>query len=156
PAPLDLQASASLAGVAPLLALDPVVKWSKSTFSAAPDFDQVMMTPAVIDLNKDGIPDIVFTSFSRYSIIQGRGSAYGVLRAISGDDGRELWSVTDLSLAIETFGSIAAGDLNGDGFPEILVNDLSGHEMAFDHLGTLLWRSPVQVFPSYRWGGASL
>jgi len=64
------------------------VKWNKSTFTVRPDSDQVMMTPLVIDVNGDGVPDIRLTTFTGGDYHSG-----GVLRAISGDDGRELWSV---------------------------------------------------------------
>jgi hypothetical protein len=43
---------------------NPVVEWNKNTFSVLPSSNQVMMTPAVIDLNGDKIPDIVFSTFT--------------------------------------------------------------------------------------------
>ncbi|MCA9184892.1 MAG: hypothetical protein KDA99_04710, partial [Planctomycetales bacterium] len=37
---------------------EPVVEWSRTQFVERPTSDQVMMTPAVIDVNKDGVPDV--------------------------------------------------------------------------------------------------
>src|SRR5262249_38298688 len=41
---------------------DATLKWAWTGSSVMPDSNQVMMTPAVMDLNGDGIPDLVFTS----------------------------------------------------------------------------------------------
>jgi sugar lactone lactonase YvrE len=50
--------------VPPVGTFDPVVEWHKGAFTVRPDSDQVMMAPTVIDLNADGTPDIVFSSFT--------------------------------------------------------------------------------------------
>ena len=67
---------------------DPEIEWNRSQFTIRPSSNQVMMTPAVADINEDGIPDIVFSTFV--------GSGYrvnGTLRAISGSDGAEIWTI---------------------------------------------------------------
>ncbi len=43
---------------------DPVVEWHKSTFDVRPNSNQVMMTPVVLDVNGDQIPDVVFSTFA--------------------------------------------------------------------------------------------
>src|SRR5262249_49104960 len=56
----------------------------------------------------------------------------------------------------------AVGDLDGDGFPEIVAVSDSRTLIAFRHDGTLLWKSAVRLPDSrvfgatYEWGSASL
>ena len=136
----------------PVGTFDPVLEWSWASSSVFSDSLNVMMTPAVIDLNDDGIPDVVFGSTSS------RGGAYvevGVLRAISGDSGTELFTVTDSSLYINTTSSIAAGDIDLDGKPEILACDASGARLiALEHDGAFKWRSPALA--AINWGAVAL
>jgi hypothetical protein len=56
---------------------NPVVEWNKKTFSVLPNSDQVMMTPAVIDINDDEIPDLIFSTFIGRDHLEN-----GILRAI--------------------------------------------------------------------------
>src|SRR5262249_52750077 len=48
----------------PIGQFTPAVEWQWSGSTVLPDSKQVMMTPLVIDLNGDGIPEIVFTTFT--------------------------------------------------------------------------------------------
>jgi RHS repeat-associated protein len=137
--------------IPPVGQFNPVVKWNKSTFIIRPDSDQVMMTPAVIDLNGDGVPDIVFATFTGASYSGG-----GVLRAISGDDGRELWSVDDSRYLVYPTAGIAVGDIDHDGLPEIIATATSGIQLiAFENDGTFKWISEV-VEGGIFWGGPAL
>jgi len=115
------------------------VKWQKSSFTTAPTYNQVMMTPVVGNLtddNGDGnidendIPDIVFTTFAT--------SVYtlpGYLRAISGKDGTELWSV----YGVTGIGGVALGDTDANGVPEVYSVDTSGNLIARSNTGAALW-----------------
>ena len=136
----------------PIGSFDPVLEWSWTSSPVFSDSLNVMMTPAVIDLNEDGIPDVVFGSTSS------RGSALvetGVLRAVSGNSGTELFTVTDSSQYINTASSIAAGDIDMDGKPEILACDASGARLiAFEHDGVFKWRSPA--LEAINWGAVAL
>lgn len=136
----------------PVSNLNPKLKWSWTSSAVLPDSINVVMTPAVIDLNGDGVPDVVFGSTAS------RGGSFvevGVLRALSGADGRELFTVTDPALAINAWGQLAIGDIDGDGRPEIILGDASGQRLiAFEHDGTFKWRSPI--IEPINWGGPAI
>jgi len=131
---------------------NPVVKWAWTSSSIEPDSLNVMMTPSIIDLNRDGIPDIVFASTAS----RGGGAVeVGVLRALNGITGTEIFTVSDQSLRVNTASSIATGDIDLDGYPEIIACDSTGSRLiAFEHDGTYKWRS--QNLEAINWGAPSL
>ena len=148
---------------------------------AGHSMDQVMMTPVVIDLDDNGIPDVVFTTFATNENDDGWDQLVtGVLRAVDGAAGNHKWSVGYQELgALDAFdddnpalgfmpgGSVAAGDINGDGTPEVVapvwdysadVGEGAQGLVAIDHQGQVLWASddasPRDI--EHWWGGPSL
>ena len=101
-----------------------------------------MNTPSVIDLDGDGIPDVIFgaTASTGGGLVE-----VGFLRALRGNDGTELFSVTQTSpidLRISTTCSVATGDIDLDRLPEIITSDSSGTRLiAFENDGAFKWRS---------------
>lgn len=152
------RAVSACSAVPPTQALDPVLKWAWTGSAVMPEHRQVMSTPIVVpleDTNGDGkidqndIPAIVFNSFA--------GTTYftdGVLRAVSGRDGHELWSVTNPAYRTVGAGSLAAADLDGDGIPEIIAPKSGGGIITFDHTGAFRWSSAVPAVVA--WGGPSV
>ncbi|MEO1270946.1 MAG: hypothetical protein AAFX99_22895, partial [Myxococcota bacterium] len=132
----------------PVGQFEPVQKWQwLGETSAFPEFNQVMMMPAVANLtddNGDGlitaegdIPDVIFTSFS--------GNRYnhaGILRILSGDDGRVL---RELDVGARAGNCPAVADLDADGVPEIVVERILAEDnqtlMAVTPDGTILWEN---------------
>lgn len=134
----------------PVGTLAPVLRWQWTGSPIVPASNQVMAAPVVIDLDGDGIPEVVFGTFRSDFL-----SLDHVLRAVRGSDGQELWAVT--TPRIYAWGSLAAGDIDGDGRPEILAVDLSQASLpAFEHDGTFKWRSPALPDGSIGGGGAAL
>jgi len=133
---------------------NPRLKFSWTSSSTLPGYIDVISTPAVVDLNGDGIADIIFSSgTSTLNFV-----SEGYLRAISGKDGTELFTVsqtTPIDLRVNALSSFAVGDIDSDGHPEIIAVDISGsHLICFNHDGTFRWRSPALNL--INWGGPSL
>ncbi len=114
----------------------PQVEWKKPTWAANPSSKDIGMAPVVVSLtddNADGkideqdVADIVVVTFSP-----------AVLRAVSGADGAEIFSVTPPGLEFQS--GVAAGDIDGDGVAEILAN-CTESVCAFDHDGAMKWKS---------------
>ncbi len=129
---------------------EPELEWAWTGSPVMPDHKQVMMTPAVVDVNGDGVPDVVFNAFA------GNQYAYnGVLRAISGDDGRDLWTVTDPAYRVRGAASIAAGDIDHDGKVELCTLSEHAQLICFENDGTFKFRT-LPGSGKNNWGGPSL
>ena len=131
---------------------NPVLK-----FNALKGLD-VISTPMVANLtddNGDGlineydIPDIVFSTKPSGQL------SGGEVRAISGDDGRQLF-ITDSAYQVGAVSELAIGDIDGDSLPEIVGPYEDGrHLVAFEHDGQFKWLSDSELLPGrYDSGGA--
>lgn len=102
---------------------------------------QVIMTPIVVDLDRaelDGatVPEVIFVTHAGYG-----GSA--TMYALHGDDCSVYWSV-----AVPGFkycGEIAAGDLDGDSYPEIVVPGEGWVGAYSGRDGSSLWNTPTSL-----------
>lgn len=107
--------------------------WSGSdTFSS---YDQVISTPLVLDLDGDGRPEVVVVTHEQGSP---RG-APSVLRALRGDTGEEVWSVLPGHGGLQGSNGLAAGQLDGEGGPEIVACTIAGELLALHADGTEAW-----------------
>lgn len=126
------------------------VEWIKDSYLVQPESKNVLTTPSVMDLNSDGLPEIIYATYSNANV-------GNVLRAVSGD-GTELWSVTRSDgFRANWAGQTAVGDIDNDGHPEIVAIETGrsfGHNtdspwlVALEHDGRIKWKSPRI------WGGA--
>jgi hypothetical protein len=134
----------------PARTFDPELKYAWGGQTTAPFASDVMMTPLVVQLdddncdgkiNADDVPEIVFTTFRN-----GKYQRAGTLYAVSVKDGKlvEKLAVPDV---IQAGSNLAAGDLDGDGVPEIVGcgdtgSDASGTGtvVALRANGSTFWR----------------
>ena len=161
---------------APVGQFAPVIEW-EFAIAAGDDYEglnQVMMTPAVANLtddNADGvvdetdIPDVIFTSFAtivnptNFDLLN-----FGALRAVSGDGSTLLWSFgPDEGYQIQPAGSVAVGDIDGDGLNEVVAGLWTGGLVMVEHDGSFGWATTYDrgngLEPSleyFWWGGPSL
>ena len=121
----------------------PVTEWSWDTFTTEPTSENVMMTPIVVsltdddgdgDADEDDTPDIVFVTY-----VGTNWTGEGVLRAVSGDGSAEIFNATGYS--IDGCSGVAGGDLDGDGWTDLVVVTTDKKVRAFEADGTLKWTS---------------
>jgi choice-of-anchor A domain-containing protein len=131
---------------------EPELEWEWTGSTVLPDYNHVIMTPVVVDLDGNGVPDIVFNTSTHTG--PGFISEPGVMRAISGNGGHDLWTVTDPALQIRAGAQIAAGDIDGDGRVELCTVPASGEGIiCFEHDGAFKFRSSGATNV---WGGPSM
>jgi len=163
-------ADATCRYVPPIGPFTPRVAWQWSASTTMPDAVHVLMTPVVVPLaptpDVNAPPAVVFNSipmgFGAGSVVP------GVMRAVAGRDGSELWT-SDPSHPVNGLAAIAAGDLLGDGRTVFVTARLGGTWpatdpkrqgpptddglVAFDNQGRFLWEvQGLRVF----WGAPSI
>ena len=106
-----------------------------------PTHNQSSSIAVVADLDRDCVPEIVFNTY-RPGVV----TSDGILRAIRGDNGQKVWTVTDAAWRTESTSNPAIGDLDGDGNAEIVVQGPGKFLLAFDQSGKGLWKSDTFNF----------
>ena len=76
--------------------------------------------------------------------------SYAALRAISGEDGSELWSqLAEFNIS----SGLAVGDIDNDGLVEIIAPGLQGFVTAYSNTGTVKWS--IREYSAFDWGGGN-
>ncbi len=112
--------------------------WTHRDPDVAPTNYQVSSIPVVADLDADCTPEIIFNTY-----IDGTFTSQGVVRAIRGDTGLPVWSVTDSAYQSDSTANPAVGDIDSDGLPEVVVAGVGSTLVAIDSDGTPMWTSDV-------------
>jgi hypothetical protein len=129
-------------------AFSPATKW---TWTAPPPpssggIEGSMVTPLVANLtddNKDGeinlcdIPDVIVVTNG------GSPGIAGQIFMLAGDTGAV---ETTFDGDVDSSVTPALGDIDGDGIPEVVTNDVAGHLLAYDHAGHLKWTGDVAKY----------
>jgi subtilase family serine protease len=135
----------------PATPIEPVLKWQWRGGNTKCSGFQV--TPPIVvgltDDNGDGeidnkdTPSVVLqTQNWEYCYMQplfGKEGG-GMVKALNGKTGAELWTIKNPSHTFRNEGLVTAGDLNHDGKPEVVIaNGLPMGLMAYSNAGKLLW-----------------
>jgi len=114
---------------------EPEVEWRWDAASLLPGYDDPMMMPAVGDVDGDGMPEVVITTFADRAY-----TSDGALFVLSGDDGSEELGLLDVGgYAPYGSGGVALGDVDADGTPEIVTSTTDARLIALHADGTLVW-----------------
>lgn len=134
----------------------PTLQWHWTGSFGIPG-NHLLSVPVVTpleDTNGDGVVNtadevaVIFHSFSNSIDNNGR------LHAVRGRDGAPLWSVTNPLYSTDPAANLAIGDIDNDGFVEIIAPRDGGGLIAFEHDGTFKWFTPFRVY--VKWGAPSL
>ena len=101
-----------------------------------PTWYQVSSIPLVVDLDDNCVPDVIFNTYTGTTV-----SSNGVIRAVRGDTGEKLWTVTDAAYRTNSTSNLAVGDIDDDGLPEVVAAGEGKRIIAIDSDGTPLWKS---------------
>lgn len=100
-------------------------KWSWNSSEFMPEHNQVLATPVVVQLNDDNgdlvidnndVADVVVVTFKNSDYSK------GVVRALSGIDGSELWDYSQGVIMADAAFTVGAADFDGDGIVEIVAS----------------------------------
>ena len=132
----------------------PVLKWAwKDGISiATPIVGPLVDTDGNGKINQDDTPTVI--------VVKALGIDFspGILTALSGNDGRVLWSLDDVNAYTGSETTPALADIDGDGKPEVVAYTHNGGAMAVNNDGSIKWKSDYPPVPSsgYNCGAPSV
>ncbi|MBU4401079.1 MAG: VCBS repeat-containing protein, partial [Planctomycetes bacterium] len=116
----------------------PVFKWRNGGFSPA-QFNKGMYTsPALLDINQDGIKEVIWANFKVFAFNGATGAIIWSFWA-----GNERGGANDYN-SIGTDTNVAVADINNDGFGEIVTAHTNGLLCVYDRNGYFLDGFPLK------------
>lgn len=123
----------------PLAPFEMAQKWHWNSSDFMPEYNQVISTPVVAQLNDDNgdgvidnndVADVIVVTFKKGNIPN------GIVRALSGIDGSELWDYSQGAIMADAAFSVGAADLDGDNVVEIVASsNIQDFVSVIDHNG---------------------
>ena len=135
----------------------PELEWSwtepdPGTAPGGTSFGNVSVTPLSVDLDGDGFMELVFSASTR---ADGSNFWPAHLVVLDGRTGDQIAILDDPTLRLDGPSSMAVGDIDGDGLPEIIATAESARELiAFEHDLSVKWRS--EPINGTIWGSISI
>ena len=131
--------------------LAPKLLWAFSAPTALPGYDQGVSAPLVVDLDKDGTPDIITST--KHNPPPESEDTQGYVRALDGKTGKEKWGADVQAYTaagnVDCSTAMAVADLDGDGKLAIVARAVSGELIAINADGSIRWRSTTSGGASY-------
>lgn len=143
----------------PVLPLALTLEWSWTGSTILPEYNQIINTPSVVDMDHDGVPEVLIVTSKN------NGDAYdadkpGYLRLLEGradpatpatKTPKEKWAAGvdayKVENAVNPRGTPAVADFDGDGTIEIVAPRAGGGLIAFHSDGSLFWKSDTTLQP---------
>ena len=117
--------------------LVPSEEWHWSGYSADPNVRNVAVTPAVADIDLDGIPEVAFAAYPASS------AQAAMLVVVSGETGVEELTIPSSDLKLAMWSGVALGNLDSDPELEIVVVESGPNITVLEHDGTRKWSQSV-------------
>lgn len=128
---------------APPNSFSPDIKWTWTAPTSTATTNQgSMIIPLVaemVDTNGDGQVDLCDIPSVIVTVYGGAPHQPGLIYMLSGDKGA-VQAVFDGM--VDSSVTPALGDIDGDGLPEVIANDPTGHLVAYDNKGHVKWTAP--------------
>ncbi len=111
----------------------PTVEWNWTGYSKDSNFHEVAVSPAVADIDADGTPEVVFTTYSHKS------SSSAMLVVLDGATGKEELTLPSSSYNMSAWCGVALGNLDSDKQLEMVGVVQGKGIVAFEHDGKEKW-----------------
>lgn len=114
---------------------EPTVEWHWEGWSQDDRYRQVQSTPAIADVDADGLPEVVTVAY--------RGTGNNMLVMLNGEDGSESLMIPDTIYNVRWGTGAAVGNLDGDAELEIVFMTAARNLVVIEHDGTEKWTADV-------------
>jgi hypothetical protein len=113
----------------------PTIEWHWEGWSQDPRYRHVQSTPAIADVDADGLPEVVTVAY--------RGSSNNMLVVLNGEDGTENLMIPDSTYNVRWGTGAAVGNMDDDPELEIMFMTQDRTLVAIEHDGTEKWTADV-------------
>ncbi|MDH3625331.1 MAG: FG-GAP-like repeat-containing protein [Myxococcales bacterium] len=118
------------------LTFEPTIEWHWDGWSMDPDFKQVQTTPAIADIDGDGLPEVATVAY--------KDSSNNMLIVLNGEDGSENLMIPVSTYNVRWGTGPAVGNMDADAELEIVfMTSVPRQLVVIEHDGTEKWVTPL-------------